>query len=236
MKRILHNNLTQQHCVWLSNTFKVMRIILLLLTLGMSNIYATVYSQSLNIDLALKNVTIKQAFENIESQTNYKFLFRSDLINVDKSVSLESSGTTTINELLSKLFRDTEIKYDVINNNLIVLSPLQQQRVRGTVKDANTGVTIPGVTVLIQGTTKGVTTGADGKYSLDIPNANTVLLFSFVGYLPVKIPVAGKSVIDVQLNPDIKTLDEVFVVGYGTQKKSDLTDNNYFIQCFYIRI
>ena len=223
MKKILHNNLTQQDCVWLGNTFKVMKIILLLLTIGMSNIYATVFSQSLKIDLALKNVTIKEAFENIENQTNYKFLFRSDLINVDKSINLENSGTTTLNELLNKLFRDTDIKYDVINNNLIVLSPLQQQRVRGTVTDANTGVSLPGVTVLIQGTAKGVTTGTDGKYSVDIPNANTVLVFSFVGYLPEKIPVSGKSVIDVRLKPDIKTLDEVVVVGYGTQKKSDLT-------------
>src|ERR1035437_7808665 len=149
MKKLLQNNLTQQHCVWLSNTFKVMKIILLLLTLGMSNIYATVYSQSLNINLALKNVSIKEAFENIENQTNYKFLFRSDLINVDKTINLESSGTTTLNELLTKLLKDSKIGYDVINNNLIVLSPLQQLRVKGTVTDGATGQTLPGVTVLI---------------------------------------------------------------------------------------
>jgi TonB-linked SusC/RagA family outer membrane protein len=100
-------------------------------------------------------------------------------------------------------------------------SPLQQT-VTGTVTD-ETNTPLPGVNVLIKGSTVGTATDADGRYSIAVPDANSVLVFSFIGYVTQEVPVGGQSQINVQLLTDVQTLSEVVVVGYGTQKRSDLT-------------
>jgi TonB-linked SusC/RagA family outer membrane protein len=97
----------------------------------------------------------------------------------------------------------------------------QEAQVGGTVSD-ETGAPLPGVTVLLKGTTKGTTTDLDGKYSITSAS-DGVLVFSFIGYDPIEVTVGNQSQIDVSLNPDLSDLDEVVVVGYGTAKKSQLT-------------
>lgn len=97
----------------------------------------------------------------------------------------------------------------------------QDTQVSGTVVD-ETGTPLPGVTILLKGTTRGTTTDLDGKYSISAP-ANGVLVFSFIGYNNVEETVGSRSKIDLALTPDVSNLDEVIVVGYGTQKKSQLT-------------
>jgi TonB-linked SusC/RagA family outer membrane protein len=98
----------------------------------------------------------------------------------------------------------------------------QALKVRGTVKD-ETGATLPSVSVKIKGTTKGTVADINGKYTLDVPSAKSILVFSFVGYQPQEIAVDGKSVIDVSLKLDAVSLGEVVVVGYGTQRKEAVT-------------
>lgn len=95
----------------------------------------------------------------------------------------------------------------------------QQQTVTGTVKDATTNELLPGVNVTVEGTTIGVVTDFDGNYSLRVPSADAVIVFSFVGYTTVKMPVNGQTTINVSLQPEIKSLQEVVVIGYGAQKK-----------------
>jgi TonB-linked SusC/RagA family outer membrane protein len=97
----------------------------------------------------------------------------------------------------------------------------QDTQVSGTVVD-ETGTPLPGVTILLKGTTRGTTTDLDGKYSIAAP-ANGVLVFSFIGYNNLEETVGSRSKIDLALSPDVSNLDEVIVVGYGTQKKSQLT-------------
>ena len=98
----------------------------------------------------------------------------------------------------------------------------QTIKVNGTVKD-ETGTTLPHVSIMLKGTTKGTITDMNGKYTIDVPSAKAILVFSFVGYLPQAIPVAGKRVIDVNLVVDAVSLGEVVVVGYGTQRKEAVT-------------
>lgn len=106
----------------------------------------------------------------------------------------------------------------------ILLGAGQQQRVvTGTVTDASSGIAMPGVNVIVRGTVTGALTDLNGKYSLPVTEQTAVLGFSFIGYDPQDVPVAGRSVIDVALVPSTTSLDEVIVIGYGTQKKSDLT-------------
>jgi TonB-linked SusC/RagA family outer membrane protein len=95
-----------------------------------------------------------------------------------------------------------------------------QHVVSGTVKDENTGEQLPGVNVVLKGTSNGTISDAEGRYSLEVPSQDAVLIFSFVGYAKQEVPVGERNSIDVSLMSDISTLDEVVVVGYGTQKKS----------------
>lgn len=98
-----------------------------------------------------------------------------------------------------------------------------QVTVRGTVRSSGDGLALPGVTVLVKGTTTGVATNGDGTYSISIPNSNAVLVYSFIGFKSQEIQVGNQSVIDVNMEEDMSSLDEVVVVGYGTMKKRDMS-------------
>ena len=99
----------------------------------------------------------------------------------------------------------------------------QQVTVRGTVTDASTGEALPGVNIVVRGTTMGAMTDASGIYSLEVPNASAVLQFSFIGYVTQEIALGGRTTLNVALASDVAQLSEVVVVGYGTQLKKDLT-------------
>lgn len=98
-----------------------------------------------------------------------------------------------------------------------------QVTVRGTVNSSGDGLSLPGVTVLVKGTTTGVATDGDGRYSISAPNANSVLVFSFIGFKSQEILVGNQSTIDITMEEDMSSLDEVVVVGYGTMKKRDMS-------------
>ena len=98
----------------------------------------------------------------------------------------------------------------------------QQIKVTGKVTDS-TNEGMPGVNVQVKGTTTGTITDFDGNYSIDVPDSKSTLVFSFIGYVTQQVPVGGKKVLNVQLKDDTQTLDEVVVVGYGTQKKVNVT-------------
>ncbi|TLV03360.1 SusC/RagA family TonB-linked outer membrane protein [Dyadobacter luticola] len=98
-----------------------------------------------------------------------------------------------------------------------------QSKITGKVVDAKDNSGIPGVNIIIKGTSTGTVTDTDGNYSLNVPDNNAVIVFSFTGYTSQEVTVSGKSVIDINLEPSSKLLSEVVVVGYGTRKKSDLT-------------
>jgi hypothetical protein len=98
----------------------------------------------------------------------------------------------------------------------------QRITITGTVSDEN-GSPLPGATVQVKSMVQGTTTGMDGKYSLEVSSLNITLVFSFVGYISKEIPVQNQTTVNVSLAPDIMGLQEVVVVGYGTQKKSDIT-------------
>lgn len=121
-------------------------------------------------------------------------------------------------------------KYFTLSKRWIVLFMLPlssivyaQTSVSGKVTDSDDGSGIPGANVLVKGTTQGTITDLDGNFKLEVPDSNTTLVFSYIGYLSQEAVVTGRSVIDIQLAPDVKQLDEIVVVGYGTQKKKEVT-------------
>ena len=98
-----------------------------------------------------------------------------------------------------------------------------EQTVTGTVTDLENNETLPGVNVLLKGTTTGTVTDVEGNYRIEVPNAESVLVFSSIGYLSEEMVVGNQSVIDMVLSPDIKSLEEVVVIGYGSREKKDVT-------------
>jgi TonB-linked SusC/RagA family outer membrane protein len=107
----------------------------------------------------------------------------------------------------------------------IAFAMAQDREVSGRVTAADDGSVLPGVNVVLKGTTIGAVTDSDGRYKLSVPTSGSVLIFSFIGYTNMEVEIASRSVIDVQLETDITQLSEVIVVGYGTQIKQDLTGN-----------
>lgn len=99
----------------------------------------------------------------------------------------------------------------------------QQQKVTGTITDASSGEPLAGVNIVVEGTTLGVMTDVKGKFTIEVPNRNSVLVISYIGYVMQKIPIAGRAVVDTAMESDTQTLEEVVVTGYGTVRKSDLT-------------
>lgn len=202
-----------------------MKITLMLVLVSTLTVTASVYSQSTRLSLNLKNATVRQVLDEVEKQSHFKFFYLDEQIDVNRRVNLDISDEK-VEDILASIFDTNQVRYKVFDNNLVVLTPvvntsavIQNFRVTGKVTDADTGEPLLGVNIVVEGTTMGVVTDLDGNYSIDLPNENANLVFSFIGYTSQTTAVAGRNVVDIQLVADTKSLEEVVVVGYGVQKK-----------------
>lgn len=211
-----------------------MKLTTIILLIGTMNVWAEKsYSQSAMVSLNLKGASVEQVLNEIERNSEFFFLFNQKLVDVSKKVDIKVQNVP-IRDILAQLFKNEDVGY-LVYDRQIILAPrssfidadprLQQNRVSGVVKDATTGEPLPGVNVVIEGSTQGVVTDMDGKFSLDVGGTNVTLVFSFVGYAPEKVVYTGQNTIDVGLTPDVKNLEEVVVIGYGTLQKKDLTSS-----------
>lgn len=180
-------------------------------------------SQSSGLTLNIKQTKVEQILLQIENQSNYVFLYNKDLIDVEKVASINVKGAS-VDEVLGILFEGSNINYKLVGRQ-IVLSPAfsqQQKKISGKVTD-NKGEPLPGVSIIVKGTTNGTVTSVDGEYELGKVDDSSILVFSFVGMTSQEIRVQGKSSINVVLEEETKGLDEVIVVGYGTAKRQDFS-------------
>lgn len=207
--------------------FRTMKISLVLVLISTLQILAgSSYSQSTRLTLDLKNVTIKEVLSKIEEQCNYYFLYDNRSIDVYKKVDIDVQNEQ-IDVILKKLFGESEVNA-VIRDRHIILAPAagttSQQiiNVSGKVTDSS-GFPLPGVTVVIHGTTQGTITDSNGSYSLSNVSRDATLVFSFVGMRSQEVLVTGKPSIDVIMAEAPIGIEEVVAVGYGTQKKLNLT-------------
>ena len=170
-------------------------------------------------------VSLKQAFEKIEASSKYKIAYNDSHLNVSRKVSLNQKETEVL-EILATILKDTGYTYKK-NGNYIVIVPVEQKpaskvkKVKGVVKDAS-GEAIIGANVLVKGTATGVITDMNGSFELEVPG-NAVLQITYIGYVQQDVAVKNRDQLAVLLKEDTKTLDEVVVVGYGAQKKVNLT-------------
>ena len=206
-------------------TFIVMKLTIAILLIGALQINATVYSQQKKFNLTLENTSVRDALKEIEEKSEFRFFFSDDLIYLQKDISLNADNST-VDQILDHLLAGSDLTYKIFEDNLIIITPKsdikQGHKVAGKVTDAS-GTPLPGVNIVEVGTTNGAVTDLAGNYSITVSSEDAVLSFSFVGYLTEEIEVGGQTRIDVTLVEDIQALDEVVVIGYGTQKKSDLT-------------
>jgi TonB-dependent starch-binding outer membrane protein SusC len=198
---------------------------------------ATVYSQATKFNFRAENKQIAEVLKNIEESSNFRFLYIREQVNVEREVSIQTNDAT-VEEILNAIFSGEGITYKVMEDDLILLSPekkateskstaatsimQQQTTVSGTVTDVS-GQPLPGVTVVIKGTTQGTVSDGNGRYTLpNVPNQAT-LVFSFVGMTTKEIAVAGQTQINATLEADYIGIEEVVAIGYGVQRKSNIT-------------
>lgn len=187
------------------------------------------------LSIEINNSSLNDAFAEISRQTNLDFAFDRRFINEKQRVSL-SAENESLGNILRSMSKDLQIRFKRINGTIHV-SPsaakpknqevaveeeLFQNTVSGMVTSADDGEPLPGVNILIKGTTTGTTTDIDGKYSLSV-TSDAILLFSFVGYVTQEIPVQGQTALDIVLASDLAQLQEVVVVGYGSMERQNVT-------------
>ncbi len=211
----------------------IMKLSLLLIVLGVLQSAASVYAQNWRFSLDENNISIKEVLNRIENQSEFRFFYEEEKLNVDDKFNVKIKNST-ITEVLDQLFKEAGVEYKVLDNNFIVLKPaekevnllsdFQQQNktISGKVTDSS-GLPLPGVTIVVKGATRGTITDTDGNYSLPNVPKGATLVFSFVGMRTQEIPVAGKTSINVTLEEETIGIEEVVAVGYGTQKKINIT-------------
>ncbi|UBD59851.1 TonB-dependent receptor [Parabacteroides merdae] len=194
-------------------------------------ISASVYSQTTKLSLNVQNQSIKDILYLIENQSDFRFIYESGKINLDKKVSVQVREQS-VEFVLRQLFNNEGVDYEITENNLILINPSPEQlksaaqeknrkKITGVVRDQK-GEPIIGANVFEKGTTNGTVTDIDGKYSLEV-SMGSLLQISYIGYDSKEIKVGNSDVVNILLTEDTETLDEVVVIGYGTVKKSDLT-------------
>jgi TonB-linked SusC/RagA family outer membrane protein len=197
----------------------------LLFAVLLNTMAAPVTGQNSSFKINMRNVIVRDVLKEVENKTGYRFFFSDDFADIHKTVSInvESDDVT---ELLSQIFQESTITYKILENNVVVITPVKTERqgitVTGTVTDAQ-GEPLPGVNIRVQNSITGTTTDVNGRYSIVAPGEQSVLQFSFIGFNPQDIVVGDQRVVNVQLEENVQELDEVVVVGYGTVRKSDLT-------------
>ncbi|WNH11305.1 SusC/RagA family TonB-linked outer membrane protein [Thalassobellus suaedae] len=175
-------------------------------------------------------VTVDAVFKIIKEQTNYRFIYPKNLFKDTPKIQL-IKGEIKIEKLLDQSLLASNLNFELSKNNTIVISEQDTTQtieiqqgilISGSIVDSS-GIPLPGANILEKGTSNGTQSDFDGNYSLKVTDENSVLVVSYIGYTTREIELNGETTINITLRENASALDEVVVVGYGTQRKSDLT-------------
>lgn len=224
-----------------SNSIKIglaVKFTLFLLLASILSVHANAYSQRTKVSFNFKNATMQQVLEEIEATTDFKFVYTNTEVDADQRVSITAENEP-LSIVLKRLFQHTEISYK-LRRKLIILRALhvpketnteptpkkpqenQQFQISGTVTD-DQGNLLLGANVLEKDTQNGVVTDFDGKFTISVKNRDAVLLVSYIGFVTKEVNATPGQEMSVQLTADTAELKEVVLVGYGVQRKSDIT-------------
>lgn len=191
-----------------------------------------VYAQELlerRVTLKLESKPVRTILTAIEQQTSVRFMYNANRIHAGRRISLMAANET-LGGVLNRLFTNLQISYEVAGQQIILtpsgpVSPAPETNmnrsaalrlIKGQVLDASNQTALPGANVVIKGGTKGSTTDAEGQFTLSVPDSSRILVISCIGYVSQELILDNRSEYTVSLTPDIKSLSEVVVVGYGT--------------------
>lgn len=215
---------------WIAKLLRVMKLTVFLMLVLVFDISASVFSQNSKISVKIENGSLSEIFARIEEQTDYRFFYQNEQIkNLEKkSISVENEN---IVNLIGNLLENTGLTFKQVDRNIIIYPTtdksgknFEQQtiNVTGKVTDSS-GSPLPGVTVVVKGTTQGIITDGSGEYYLTNVPSEATIIFSFVGMKTQEVLIDGKNRINIILQDETIGLEEVVAIGYGTMKKSDLT-------------
>lgn len=183
------------------------------------------HSQNARVSINKKNVQLETVLNEIEHQTDYLFIYNNQ-VNVNKKVSLKAKNQP-VSKVLEELLANSGITYSVEGNHIVLgkqtmaAAPQQSSTIRGKVIDTN-GDPVIGANIVEKGTTNGTTTDVEGNFSINAKSGST-LVITFIGYVREEVKANAGRRMEIILQEDSETLEEVVVVGYGTMKKADLT-------------
>lgn len=209
----------------------IMRISTLFMFVCIFSSYASnISSQTAKVNITNARMTIGAFINQVEKETGYMFVYNKGEVDANKIVSLKK-GKNTVADCLNNIFGGTGISY-VFEDGYVVLTKhvqiqdttvVQQsgKTVKGVVTD-ETGLSVIGANVFVEGTSLGTITDMDGNFSLEVPSVNAVLVVSYIGYVEQRLPVKNRKNWSIVLKEDAQNLDEVVVVGYGTQRKGNI--------------
>lgn len=230
----MKNNLYKEFIVSFKHSFRIMRNAFLTLFLFVGTTYATEsYSQNMRVTVVSNNISAGQVISAIESQTDYLFVYDVDEVNLDRHVDVNAENRP-VSEVLDEVFEGTDVVYAMEGKNIMLMKRNKKEKeapvparqtsgktIKGVVTDVN-GEPIIGANIKVEGTQTGTVTDLDGRFTLEV-SENAVLQVSYIGYISQNVKVGTKKDIAITLEEDAQALDEVVVVGYGVQKKTDVT-------------
>lgn len=217
--------------------FMVMKITVLLLLFAIGSVFAkSTYSQNTRLSLHLENATLQQVFDEIQKKSEFIIFYKDNQVDVNHRSNVDLDDVT-VEQILNQALISTDLGYKIIDRQIVILadkskvspstilsesnSGQQKKEISGTVKDPK-GFPLPGVSVVVKGTTIGTVSDSEGKFKINVPSDSKTLVFSFVGMKTQEIVLGKNNIINISLAEDAVDLDEVVTIGYGTQKKTSL--------------
>jgi TonB-linked SusC/RagA family outer membrane protein len=219
----------------------IFQLLLMAVCAGSSLAHTADAQNALNQKLSfhVENQNVRQVLVQLQEVANVRFTYSSAIIPSRHKVTVRAVNKP-LSQILDQVFEQTQIKYKLVGKQIILQKavttprvenrinfleseePVFDRNIKGTVRDSG-GEPLPGVSIMVKNTQRGTTSNMDGTFQVEIPDSQNALVFSFVGYESKEVLVGSESIVDVVLQVDVKSLSEVVVVGYGTQKKVNLT-------------
>ena len=217
----------------LTKLLKIMKLITILLLVSAMSVYAGGFSQNVKVNLSLNGVKLTKLFKAIEKETDYRFAFSNDIIPEDWIVTINVKQMP-LSQVMNEVMSPTKLKYRFDEQSgIIIISKKTDsflkdfavpapRTITGNVTN-DQGEALSGVSVQVKGEAKATTTSADGLFTINVEDNTKILIFSFVGMITKEVNIEGKASLQVVLSLSNRALDEVVVVGYGTQKRTLIT-------------
>lgn len=209
-------------------TINIMKLTVLMLVVSLSQIVAAVNAQTIKLNVSAKNETLESVLKQIEKQSDFLFFYNLEEINKDEKISITKKDAG-IQDILDAIASKVDLQYTIKDRHIVLTTTVisgnksqqQTRKVTGRICDTS-GEPVIGVNVVVKGSTNGTITDIDGKFSIEV-SPDAILQVSYIGYISQEIPVENKNNLAIAIHEDMQKLDEVVVVGYGTQKKLNLT-------------